>query len=279
MGKASPPFPVFINTMNIVWVESHYCNYKCPYCSIHKLDKCVAIDWNKWVERLNSLNPQVIDITGGEPFLNPHMIDIIKGLNCKVGLTTNMSRDLTRLAQEVSPDKLFSITASYHPTQNINRDWFTGKIVMLMQRGFHVTVNFVAYPEQMYLIPSLQAYFQAFGIPFHVDPYAEDKDYPYTFNEREKSFLRPFTAQNRLHKIDNPISTIMCSAGMDYLNIHPDGTVYRCMTNCLSNYGSMGNLFDEGFKINTDMELCDHFGLCGGCDMDKARMEKPKVAV
>lgn len=264
---------------SIVWVESHLCNNVCPYCAIYKLDKTKRGTWQEWVEKLNALNPEIIDITGGEPFLNPNMVDIINGLNCKVGITTNATKDLTRYVQEVSPNKVVSMTLSFHPSQNtISKEYFIGKCLMLRQRGFNVTVNFVAYPEQMYLIQGLRQIFESGGIRFHIDPYAEEAEHPYKLNDKEKDFLRPFITEDRLFKVDRPQETTkLCSGGMDYLNIHPNGSVYRCMTLALMNDKPMGNLFDPNFKVNTEFEFCNKFGLCGGCDRDKATFKDPLI--
>ena len=96
----------------IVWQERYRCNFSCPYCGIYSLKSRgdIKATWQEWVEAFNRLKPGVIDITGGEPFLNKNLIDIVNGLDTTVAITTNLSQTVLEFAQNVSPNKVISMT-------------------------------------------------------------------------------------------------------------------------------------------------------------------------
>ena len=52
----------------------------------------------------------------------------------------------------------------------MNPESFVCRCLLLQNRGFNVTVNIVAWPEQMYLIPAWAEMFRSHGLRFHVDP-------------------------------------------------------------------------------------------------------------
>jgi len=262
----------------IVWVERTNCNNKCPYCIVYHKDIPQApVTWQDWVAKINFLNPAVLDITGGEPFLNPNMVDIIKTLNpgINLGITTNCTQDLTRFINEIPSRRILSMTLSYHPSQIFSKEAFLGKALMLKNRGYPINVNFVAYPEQLWLIPELKNYFEVLhGVRFHVDPYSINPLFPYTLNQSEIDFLKQYAGKDREYRFKEAGSNkVKCSAGHDYLLLQPNGDVFRCMTLVWKDAGSIGNIFDPNFKIHETPQLCENFISCAGCDMDKVTVE------
>ena len=261
---------------SVVWQERYKCNFKCPYCEVIRRPQPDLPTWEKWVSAFNRIRPQVLDITGGEPFLNKNIVDIINGLSDQtaIGITSNLSQDIQRYADEVSPKKVISMTASYHPSQkDLTREMFLGKVLLLMSRGFHVTVNFVAYPQQMFLIPGLAKYFQSHGIRFHVDPFAEEGNELHKYTDQERKFLAPYVGSDRDQRItDKPADRFVnCSGGRDYIQVDPAGNAYRCMTYQFQNIAPFGNILDENFKLYETDTFCSMGHLCGGCDKDKVK--------
>jgi len=255
----------------IVWQERYRCNFSCPYCGIYSLKSRgdIKATWQEWVEAFNRLKPGVIDITGGEPFLNKNLIDIVNGLDTTVAITTNLSQTVLEFAQNVSPNKVISMTLSYHPSQGLSQEAFVGKVLLLANRGFNVTINFVAYPEQIYLIPALKGLFEGIGLRFHVDPYAENNQLRFKYSERENIFLSQFVNQDRAFRVHDVEKVVTCSGGRDYIQVDPDGFAYRCMTMNLRKESPIGNILDKTFKLNDKDETCGIGDLCGGCDRDK----------
>ena len=263
----------------IVWQERYSCNFRCPYCTIYKMDDSNRMkDPDRWIDALNKLSPEIIDITGGEPFLNPDLPKIINGLNAKIGLTTNLSVPILKFVTEVNPSKVISMTISYHPSQSqLTKDLFISRATLLRSRGFNINVNFVAYPEQLGLIPQLEQLFRANGIRFHVDPFAEDENNKFQYSEVEKEFLKMFIGQDREFRITDQKKNVCCSGGRDYLQVDPSGDAYRCMTHHLIGIKPIGNIFDENFCLNGGDDPCGHGDICGGCDRDKVTISEQKV--
>lgn len=264
----------------IVWQERYACNFRCPYCTIHSMKRKghVEAGWQDWVNSFNRIHPQILDITGGEPFLNKNLVDIINGINSKIGLTTNLSQNILPFVQKVDPEKIVNMTLSYHPSQAMTQEAFIGKVLLLANRGFNVNVNFVAHPEQMYLIPAVRHLFEGMGIRFHVDPYAEDNQNRFQYTDKEKQFLAPFVGADREFRIKDVEKTVNCSGGRNYLQVDPDGFAYRCMTMHLTTGEPIGNILDETFKANEKDEICSMADLCGGCDRDKVTITPAKEA-
>ena len=265
----------------IVWQERYACNFKCPYCTIHAMKRKgnVLASRENWVSAFNRLKPDIMDITGGEPFLNKNLIDIINGLSCRIGLTTNLSQPILDFVEKVSPSKVVSMTLSYHPSQSaITQEQFVGKVLLLANRGFKVTVNFVAFPEQMFLIPAAKGLFEGMGVRFHVDPYAQDNQGRFQYSAKEMNFLSQFVEKDREFRIKQVEKEVNCSAGRDYIQVDPDGFAYRCMTLHLMTGEPIGNILDESFKLNDD-DICRMADLCGGCDRDKATLTPLRVMV
>ncbi len=268
----------------VVWQERYKCNFKCPYCYAYQTpEDYERPKWEAWVEAFNRLQPDVIDITGGEPFLNKNLIDIIAGFRdgIKVGITTNLSQDVTEFVQRITPEKVISMTLSYHPTQaQMSRESFMGKALLLHNRGFQVTVNFVAYPEQMFLIHGMKGFFESTGVRFHVDPYCEPDGKPFPYSELERNLLQSVASPDRAYKLEETAKNVLCSAGMDYLQIDPEGNAHRCITYHYHKDGMkpLGNIFDKAFTWNTQKEFCAFGDKCGGCDRDKVTIEPIAVA-
>jgi MoaA/NifB/PqqE/SkfB family radical SAM enzyme len=261
------------------------CNFNCPYCwekQAQKHGKFTPepfLESSKWVEALNRLGIDTLDITGGEPFIQPDFYGMLEGLTIpRIAITTNISFDLTSFVQRISPQKVFSMTVSYHPTSNMSFDEFLGKCLFLRNSGYNITVNFVAYPEQMYLIPMLQNMLSSAKIRLHVDPYIQTEYFPYTFSEQEKAFLAPYVGQDRANffqKDDG--SAKYCSGGRTHLNIHPTGDAYRCIHDKVLSLPKVGNIFDKDFRFNREDTLCTDWVNCSGCDRDKVLLKSARI--
>ena len=261
------------------------CNFNCPYCwerQAQKHGKFIPepfIDSAKWVVALNRLDLEVLDITGGEPFMQPDFFSLLEGLRCpQIAITTNLSFDLTAFAQRISPEKVVSLTVSYHPTSTMSFDEFFGKCLFLKSKGFNITVNFVAYPEQMYLIPMACGRFQSSGMRFHVDPYIQTEFFPYKFSDSERAFLSPYVGKDRDNFFQKKATGHkLCSGGRDHINIQPSGDAYRCIHDKVRGLPKIGNIFDEGFTVNADDTICDDWVNCSGCDRDKITLRDGAV--
>ena len=267
---------------SIVWQERYRCNFKCPYCyAHHKPEKIDIPSSDLWVKAFNRLIPETLDITGGEPFLNGYLVDIISHLSSsiRIGLTTNLSQSIERFVKEIDPRKIASITASYHPTQNLPQDIFLGRCFLLMSKGFNLTVNVVAHPEQMYILPGLKMLFQSMRAKFHVEPFIDKDGEIYPYDREQQEFLKEFIDKDRLFKFLPQASRMICSGGNTHLQVDPFGNAYRCLAMNLRGEKSIGNILDETFVVLPEPDACLMADKCWGCDRDKVSITKPLIEI
>jgi hypothetical protein len=61
---------------------------------------------------------------------------------------------------------------------------------------------------------------------------------------------------------------ILCSAGVSYFHIYPNGDVYRCLADYNARRPPMFNLKRDGWKGAVDPTVCDHERCYNACDLD-----------
>jgi hypothetical protein len=158
-------------------------------------------------------------------------------------------------------------------THPMNPEIFVGRCLFLQNHGFNVTVNIVAWPEQMYLIPAWAEMFRSHNLRFHVDPYSSIAYYPYEYSDADRQFLEPWIWENRragleVVKPGVPIE-VLCSGGVDHINVQPDGSAWRCILERQLGLNPLGNVFDPGFGLFEGPLLCGESWQCPACDRDK----------
>jgi MoaA/NifB/PqqE/SkfB family radical SAM enzyme len=241
--------------------------------AIGKYKPTKMIPANQWIEAFNRIRPSQIAISGGEPFLQPGLIDILEQVETDViGLTSNLSDSklLIEFCRRISSSKVRYITASYHPTENrMSKDALIGKVLLLKEHGFQTTVNIVAWPELLWLIPSLHSEFASHGIAMHVEPYASMSSLEVNYTERQTVLLKQFVAAERAFiNVDN----VLCSGGVTHLSVQPDGSAWRCTLEQQQGINQVGNIFDEKFQLNQNWADCNQAKKCPGCDRDKVQV-------
>ncbi len=270
-----------------IWWVTWKCNYHCVYCwqvqgqkvGDYLPTKLPPDLWQKWLGVWTRFRPSVgISITGGEPFLMSGFVDCMAGLRgVRFGLTSNLSHDLQEFTERVDPADCIRITCSIHPSEkNYNEALFMGRIHLLRTRGFPICVNFVGWPEQLYLARHYKNILERDGIHFHFDPYWS-KYRPVQWSAadlREIESLRgpdrsphPFTLGR------GPDYRVLCSGGMDHLSVMPDGTAYRCIDDEQERKPPVGNVFDENFRLNDGLTPCARHSTCPNCDRDHVTVQ------
>ena len=61
---------------------------------------------------------------------------------------------------------------------------------------------------------------------------------------------------------------MLCSAGVSYFHVYPNGDVYRCLADYNARRAPMFNLKRDGWKGGADPTLCDHERCYNACDLD-----------
>ena len=179
----------------------------------------------------------------------------------------------------MSPERVIKVTASFHPMENgtrthpMNPEIFVGRCLFLQNHGFRVTVNVVAWPEQTYLIPAWAELFRSHGLRFHVDPYSSIAYYPYEYTDAERKFLEPWIWEHRRAGLDvvkpGESSEVVCSGGVDHLNVQPDGSTLRFILERQLGLNPLGNVSDPGFQLLEKLLPCWESWQCPACDRDK----------
>lgn len=247
----------------ITCILTFKCNYKCPYCDqarekpyLHFPDTSGSY----WKKLFNTAPKALIHLSGGEPFLYPDFLDIIKNMPKRhlFYIATNLSMPLKEFLDVARVEQIFFLAASLHPSaSDFSLKDFLRKLDLLQQHGIPTYVNYVAYPKQIHLIPKLKKAVEEHSAIFNVDPFLS-KTYVYT--EREKQVVEAFLTQER--KVGWPwyeeSREKYCSAGNDYFFVIPNGEAYRCSAGFFHHNKSrfyLGNITSE-FKLNKGLECC-----------------------
>jgi radical SAM superfamily enzyme YgiQ (UPF0313 family)/MoaA/NifB/PqqE/SkfB family radical SAM enzyme len=217
--------------------------------------------WDKIYSKYGSVD---IDLIGGEPCIYPGFVDLLVSLSKKhyLGITTNLSGDFHRFAENLSPEKFeVGIGASFHPAFT-DIDTFLGKARFLKEKGFKVWVNYVAYPPQMPQMKSIKEVVSGYGIPFVVQPFRGQylgRQYPEHYTLEEKEVIRELagTDVNIIRDMEFQLerkSTYgrLCRAGQLMAHIGPNGDVKRCG----EAVGKIGNILDSDFSLLKGPESC-----------------------
>ena len=61
---------------------------------------------------------------------------------------------------------------------------------------------------------------------------------------------------------------VLCSAGVSYFHVYPNGDVYRCLADYNARRPPMFNLKRDGWKGAVDPTRCDHERCYNACDLD-----------
>lgn len=179
-----------------VWSPTLACNYTCAYCGCAAGEKQLKRDFpsthpeltpDEWMDLwsgiLERFDYGILSITGGEPLLSDATIPVLGMVSQKFAcyITSNISRNIVEFtrgqihpggARHVEgfgdvPVGLSGINCSLHPTsKGFNWELFKGSVLLLQHSGFHVSVNYVGYPLQLYLAPEYKAWCEQHGIDF-----------------------------------------------------------------------------------------------------------------
>ncbi len=239
------------------------CNFKCPYCDQAREKPYLDypdISGTHWKKLFSAVPNALIHLSGGEPFLHPDFLEIIENMPKRhlVYIATNLSMPLRNFLNVARVEQIFFLAASLHPSaQNFSLKVFLRNLDLLQQHGIPAYVNYVAYPEQIPLIPQMKKAVEEHGAIFNVDPFMS-KTYVYT--EHEKQLVEGFLTQER--KVGWPWyeegQQKYCTAGKEYFFVAPNGEAYRCSAGFF-HHGKkrfyLGNI-KSNFKLNEKAEPC-----------------------
>lgn len=273
-----PPYYVFIT-----WDIHYGCNYDCTYCNTPKsyqpLDMWTFRDRKKvaypgvkkWVDIWKDIRARYgsceIHITGGEPFVYPDFIELMKELANihTLEIITNLALNVDDIINNVTPDRL-RIGTTFHP-EFADLNEFLEKHKKLRAHGFETWSNYVLYPPILEKVPQYKVRFDELHIPFNMQPYLgfyKDKEYPMNYTEEELSFLKKCykdddivnrkTIEWKTSQPKRDMKNYNCRMGQMYAKIYPNGDAYRC---CANKVAKIGNLIEGTFELENEALPCD----------------------
>lgn len=251
------------------WDIHYKCNFRCPYCWFYTVwaeasRRNIYLSPEEWMKhwgRVYDKYGQVrIEITGGEPFIYPGFIKIVKLLSSihAIKITNNLSGDIETFVKEIDPERV-TLDLNFHPLFT-DIDSFIKKALLLKNAGFKASVCYLAYPPQMGRIDMFKRRFEEIGINFALAAFWGEYDgrkYPESYTQEEIEFIRPFLGDiERIvyHLKGESPKGKLCNAGYKYAVIQADGKVIRC--------GQLAdriisNILDKDFHLLDKPEPCE----------------------
>jgi MoaA/NifB/PqqE/SkfB family radical SAM enzyme len=268
--------------MHVVLNLLFECNLKCEYCYLQAKDTRYIIHKHKseyrpigdWIDGLKWLGSQFtpitnVDLSGGEPFLYPHLIELISKIPIDIylGLTTNATNipeNLKYLSEERK--QRMHITASLHLDSEGNIPLtFLSNVTKLRDWGFNFCVNFVSYEKQADKIWHIRKLFESMKIELHIEPYIDYNNPEKKLGNMSDLVYSELDKETKkmLTKIKNRKIPSYCYIGMNYVWITPDGNIYQCMGQLFNKHDPLGNIFEKRLDKLTDYPyMCDIFCPC-----------------
>lgn len=251
------------------WDIHYRCNFRCPYCWFYKewarlANRSLYLSPDEWIAHWQSVYDKYqetkIEIVGGEPFIYPDFIELVKKLSSihLVKVTTNLSGNIELFAREINPQRV-ELDLNFH-ILFIDLETVIKKTIILKKAGFKCGICFLAYPPQMHQIEGLSIRFKDEGINFALAAFWGEyngKKYPASYMQEEKELMRPFLGDvDRLtyHLDAQSPRGKLCNAGYRYASIKADGDVVRCGP---LNDKPLGNIRNANFKLLESPLACE----------------------
>jgi MoaA/NifB/PqqE/SkfB family radical SAM enzyme len=274
--------------VSIIFFPTFFCNYHCPYCEYDAQEffkmfpHSVEHTWEEWVNAFSQFPHATISISGGETLSYKGIIPLINALQEKhtVGLTTNVSLLSDDFLTHARKD--ISISVSFHP-HTVEVEQLLPAVIELKNHGFKkVSVNFVAYPDKIHLLPELTSLFREKEIPLHVEALIHPE---IRYSEEEERTVRNYTKSIH-YGFTASLESKKCLGGSKHFAIVPNGDVYTCAVGIY--YGTcsplykifkprkedffLGNLFDHTFNKLRSPKMCS-LPCSAACDNSGAQVE------
>jgi MoaA/NifB/PqqE/SkfB family radical SAM enzyme len=282
------------------WKLLNTCNYRCAYCfdPLVKLEEKLTVFaepevWRRALDRTGLT--WLLHLTGGEPTVYPRFAELCQLLTAThyISLNSNLTgSSIVDIAKRVDPARLSFINAGLHAEERERRKGlgkFLKHAACLKERNFPVFISIVSTPDVLSRIDEIIALTAPIGltpIPKLLRGTYNGKNYPGAYTAEEKLRFIEFAARAResygpflrvlrkrpsvnVFEDENYVDGMprfkgrMCSAGERFVDIRPDGEIYRCQVK-QSNY--LGNILDGSFrplrgKTSCDSTYCFYFCL------------------
>ena len=260
-----------------IWSPTLACNYTCAYCGCAAGEKQIRNDFPSsypeltvaewagiWSDILERFEYGILSITGGEPLLSEATIPVLSKVTQKFAcyITSNISRNIMEFTRSSIrprgpselegfghvPVGLAGINCSLHPTsKGFNWELFKGSVLLLQHAGFHVSVNYVGYPLQLYLAPEYKAWCEQNKVEFTLSSWqgVDNEGTIARYSLPERTFFEEIAPSHR--KKANELVFIDCSYDVMF-----DNPVTRVlMADILTLTGRIRNLSPTVWQVGS----------------------------
>jgi len=221
----------------------------------------------------------MINLTGGEPFLIPNIVDVCAEITKKhlLYINTNLvSEKIKEFTERIDPQRVLGINASCHikELERLNLlDKYIYNFHLCKDKGFSIGATERAYPPLLGEVEKYKEFFKKRGIELAFAQFCgkyNGKLYPESYTDEEiKIFGLEKAPDIKMFHSKGKI----CNAGYNVGVLFSDGFVRPCY----QINESLGNIFD-GIKFKKELIKCPH-EYCG-CPLncyDKHLFEKALV--
>jgi hypothetical protein len=277
----------------VSWNMNTQCNYRCTYCTQRFLDDRTrwARDVPRFLTAFSQLEgPWEVKLSGGEPFLHPQFLDVVRGLaehRRAISVVTNFSSslDVLRAFVDAAGAQLRVLSCSLH-VEYVDIDdgtagtttvaAFLAKCVTvqsMLPAGASLVVTCVATRALLPRLPSLLARLSASGVRFKVQPEKRDRDViDYTSGERDQ--LVQLGGHNGLGVVAPDFGGQPCWAGARSFIVDDRGLAFRCYPARRYRRETLGNFLDASFTLRDAPTTC-LYSYCN-CTVPIARRMMPR---
>ena len=274
-----PPRPVFRSGGHaatprpaegvVTWNINTTCNYRCSYCTQRFLDdrKRWARDGPAFLRGFAQLEGRwEVKISGGEPFLHPHLVEMVGGLRelgHAVSVVTNFSagEESLRAFLDAAGPALRVFSASLHleyvggPAE---LEAFLCKAAWVQRRlppdaSFNATC--VATLGNLPRLEQIAELFERRGVRFKIQPEKQNREVIRYTEEQEGLVLR-LGGHNGLGQVSPSFRGRPCWAGARSFTLDDRGNAWRCYPARRFRTQFLGNFLDGSFRLAKGPSPC-----------------------
>lgn len=193
-------FPDHPDGMNIEWVVSNVCNYKCSYCredlyggSSGQPDYKKALEFFDYIHKEVQPGPKLLNLTGGEPTVWPRLIPFLNELDTSyfVQLTTNGSRTLNWWKKILDKcDNIAKVCISTHlEFADIKHLYKVGE---LLHQKVQLTILLLADRKNFDIVKEYSSKFKNLECSVFIKPIRDYTGKAQDYTEEEKKFIKKY---------------------------------------------------------------------------------------
>jgi MoaA/NifB/PqqE/SkfB family radical SAM enzyme len=278
------------------WHLLETCNYRCGYCFFgaetlgSKLRTFASPQgWKSAFDATGDI--WLLHMTGGEPSIYPDFVELCESLSERhyISINSNLTHSsLNSFARRINPARVSFINAGLHLEERElrnGRSSFLNHADLLRSRDFPILISLVATPTALECFQQAIALLKPIGlfpIPKLFRGVLDGKIYPKAYCDIDKNRFRAFAGEARdfyrpvIARMDESPSIdmlnddlflqgvpsykgLLCDAGDRFVQILPNGDVFRCGGTDLQGNILNGSLVRRSLPAPCDTQHCYYF--------------------